>query len=176
MKNKLRLLLIGLMICSLSYGQTESSKASRNNAYLELLGNGGLYSVNYERIVVENFALRLGFAAFKAGTLFGEGNNSIITVPVLGNFLFGKKKSKFELGAGFLFGRKKFTSSLNLDDNTNSSIIDLTGAIGYRYQPSTAGFMFRVGLTPFYALKGGSDAYPSSGLFLSGGLSIGYSF
>ncbi|WP_345162591.1 hypothetical protein [Pontibacter saemangeumensis] len=160
----------------MSYGQTEPSRTSRNNAYLELLGNGGLYSVNYERIVAENFALRLGFAAFKAETLFGEGSNSIVTVPVLGNFLFGKKKSKFEVGAGFLLGRKKFASSFLSDDNTNSSIIDLKGVIGYRYQPSTAGFMFRVGLTPFNALKGGDDAYPSSGFFLSGGLSIGYSF
>ena len=164
------------MICSLSYGQTGLSKTSRNNAYLELLGNGGLFSINYERIVVENFALRLGFGAFESGTLFGEGDNSIVTVPILGNFLIGKNKSKFEVGAGFLFGRKKFTSTLNSNDNTTSSIMDLTGVIGYRYQPSTAGFMFRVGLTPFYALKGGDDAYPSSGLFLSGGLSLGYSF
>jgi hypothetical protein len=176
MKKKLRLFFFGLMVCSVSYGQTDSSKTSRNNAYLELLGNGGVYSINYERIVVENFALRLGFSAFKSGTLFGEGNNSVVTVPVLGNFLFGKKKSKFELGAGFLVGRKKFTSSLRPEDNTNSSIIDLTGIIGYRYQPSKAGFMFRAGLTPFYAFKAGDDAYPSSGLFLSGGVSIGYSF
>jgi len=173
MKNKLRLLLFGLMTCCLSYGQRDSSKTSRNNAYLELLGNGGIYSINYERIVVENFALRIGFAIFKSRTLFGEGNNSILTVPVLGNFLFGKKKSKFEVGAGFLFGRKKFTSSSSPNDNTTSSIIDLTGVIGYRHQPSTGGFMFRVGLTPFYALK---SPYPSDGLFLSAGLSIGYSF
>ncbi|CAN5598023.1 hypothetical protein BH23BAC1_BH23BAC1_19560 [soil metagenome] len=177
MKNKLLLLIIGLLTCTLSYGQTESSNFSRNNAYLELLGNGGLYSINYERIVVQNFALRLGFGAWKSIGLFGAGDKSFVTVPILGNFLFGKKNSKFEVGAGFLFGREKeYSTSFNPNSNKSSSIFNLTGVIGYRYQPSTAGLMFRVGLTPFYALTGGEDAYPESGLTLSGGLSIGYNF
>lgn len=176
MKNKLRFLPFALMICSFSYGQSDFSKISRNNAYIELLGNGGLYSVNYERMLVENFALRLGFAFFKSGDLFGGGDKSIFTVPVLGNLFFGERKSKLEVGAGFLFGHQKFTSSFGPNNNTSSSIIDLTGVIGYRYQPSTPGLMFRVGLTPFYALKGGDDPYPGSGFSLSGGLSIGYSF
>lgn len=176
MKNKLLLLIPGLMICSLSYAQTESSYTSRNNAYVELLGNGGLYSINYERIVVENFALRIGFSAFKSTPLFGEGENAFVTVPIMGNFLFGKRQNKFELGAGFMVGRKKYTSSLNPIDNRDSPISNLTGVIGYRYQPSTAGLIFRIGLTPFISLTGGDDAYPDSGIFLSGGVSIGYSF
>jgi hypothetical protein len=176
MKNKLPLLLWGLMICASSYAQNKHANTSRNNAYLELLGNGGVYSINYERIVVENVALRLGFGAFKSGTLFGEGTQSIVTVPVMVNFLSGKKKGKFEAGAGFLFGRQKFRSSFGSGNNTASPILDLTGVIGYRHQPSTKGFMYRVGLTPFYALKGGDDPYPDSGFSLSGGVSVGYSF
>jgi hypothetical protein len=127
-------------------------------------------------MVLDHFAIRVGFASFNAPDLFGAGKCSLITVPVLGNLLIGDRKSKVEVGAGFLFGHHKFTSSFGASNNRSSSIFDLTGVIGYRYQSSDGGFMFRVGLTPFYALGGGSDPYPDKGLFISGGLSVGYNF
>ncbi len=175
MISNLKLLLISLTFCSLSYGQSDFSGTTRNNVYVEILGNGGLYSVNYERIVVAHFALRLGFGAWKAADWFSDRKSAIIAVPVMGNLLFGERKSKWELGAGFLFGHRNLTS-ISGNSKTGSSIFDLTGVIGYRYQPSSGGFLFRIGLTPFYALNSEEIAYPGKGLFLSGGVSIGYNF
>jgi hypothetical protein len=157
------------MLASLSHGQTDPPQAMRNNAFLEVAGNGGLYSINYERIVVDHFTLRLGFATWNLGDDLGGGKTGIVTLPVLANLLLGRKKSKLEVGVGFLFGREK-------SNNQRSSIFDLTGVIGYRYQPRNGGFMFRVGITPFYVLNGADDPYPGAGLTLSGGLSVGYNF
>ncbi len=78
------LISFSLMFCSFSYGQTDASKASRNNAYLEVLGNGGLYSLNYERIVVEHFALRVGFASWKSQDFLAQA----IIIHLLSLFLF----------------------------------------------------------------------------------------
>lgn len=178
MISKLSLLLFSMMFCTLSYGQSDFSETTRNNAYVEILGNGGIYSVNYERIVVEHFALRLGFGVAKTVNLFFSDTNdktTIIAVPVLGSLLFGERKSKLELGAGFLFGHKNVKSASG-NSKTGSAIFDLTGVVGYRYQPSSGGFLFRIGITPFYTLNGGENAYPQKGFFISGGLSIGYNF
>ena len=42
-----------------------------------------------------------------------------------------------------------------------------TATIGYRYQPSNGGFLFRIGFTPFFA---------EDGFAASGGISLGFSF
>jgi hypothetical protein len=156
-------------------GENNFDETARNNVFVEFVGNGGVFSINYERLVTERFGMRVGFGAWKSGDLVAGGNKSIITVPVLGNMLIGARSNKLEVGAGFLFGNQKFSSSF-LRNNNTSGIFDLIGVIGYRYQPASNGLMFRVGATPFYALKSGNDTYPADGFLLSAGLSIGYSF
>ena len=63
MKNVCYLLLMTFMFCSNSYGQTDFSETTRNNAFLELGGNGGLYSINFDRIIAPHFAVRVGLAS-----------------------------------------------------------------------------------------------------------------
>lgn len=156
--------------------QTPSAPPARTSVYLEVLGNGGLYSVNVERLVSSRFAARAGFATWTSDDLFGAGKQTLVTVPVLGSFLVGRGSSKLEVGAGLLLGRGRFESAFGAGNNSSRTILDLTGVAGYRYQRPAGGVLFRIGLTPFLALTGGENAYPDSGLFLSGGASVGYSF
>jgi hypothetical protein len=158
------------MLTSSSNAQTVS-QTSRNNAFLEFFGNGGNYSVNYERLVGERFGLRVGFAKWRFRDFSGRSDNSITTIPVMANFLIGKRKSKLELGTGFLFGRQVGPAV-----NGSAPFVNLTGVVGYRYQPYNPGFMFRIGATPFYAFEEENYTFPTPGFLMSFGLSVGYSF
>jgi hypothetical protein len=132
-----------------------------------LFGNGGLYSINYERCSQQNVCYRIGFSTFRAFDIWGPAEGGrIITVPVLIFWLSGRRSSHFEIGGGVLLGSKSENSQSN-------AIVDLTSFIGYRYQPYTKGLVFRLGLTPFVSLNGTN--YPDKSL-LSLGISLGYHF
>lgn len=153
-----------------------SSDSSKDRVYLELLGNAGAYSINYERSLSQSFHARIGVGNTSSNDLFGAGTNIVTTFPIMGNFLFRGGNNKLELGTGILVGWSSFDSSFGDENDRSTTILDLVGVAGYRYQRDNGGFIFRAGITPFLALSGGDDAYPEPGLSLSAGLSFGYGF
>ena len=155
-------MIIALSVCA----KAQEVNLSRNSIYLEILGNGGLYSINYERSFKASIIGRIGFASFSSD-MYGY-NTRITDVPLTVSYITGKNKSHFETGGGMLLGVKK-------EYDVSNTLVDLIGFIGYRYQPAEKGFLFRIGLTPFYSLDGHVN-YPDSGFTLSGGLSLGYHF
>jgi hypothetical protein len=139
--------------------------------YLELLGTGLLYSINYEHRFAENWSGRAGFTRFSIPTIFEpELDLSVTGFPVLLNYLAGSDGHYFEMGAGVLILRLSLTGrELWLGMNVNGHVNRVIGAaaIGYRYQPSKGGFLFRIGVTPLF--------HPG-GVKISGGLSVGAAF
>lgn len=167
-KNKLLLVAFCFLI-SLSDGKAQEVILSKNSIFFEFLGNGGLYSINYERSFSANLCGRIGFCSFlSVDFVGGETGGRITTIPVLITYFSGQKKSHFEIGGGMLFGKDNA-------DQVSGAIIDLTSFIGYRYQAPGKGILFRVGFTPFLSLDNEAN-YPDKGLFLSGGISLGYHF
>jgi hypothetical protein len=78
---------------------------SRNCIYLELLGTGLLYSINYEHRFAEHWSGRVGFTAYSIpGILIAEPEVSMdfLGFPVLLNYLAGSNGHYFEIGAGVL--------------------------------------------------------------------------
>ncbi len=67
-------------------GQTQTTNFKQNQLYLELGGNGLIYSINYERLLSENFTLRGGFG-ITPGIIFVEG--TFIHIPVTASYLIG---------------------------------------------------------------------------------------
>jgi hypothetical protein len=62
-----------------------------NTVYLELLGNGLLYSVNFDRLITPNVSVRLGFSTL---TIAGTDNQtgvsagvSLTTIPLTASYL-----------------------------------------------------------------------------------------
>lgn len=167
--------LFSTLLFAVVFSSMAQSSSAKTSFYLELLGNGGPYSLNFEQYLFSNINGRVGFASWTNEVDFGE--ESFFTIPIMANALFGEKNSKLELGAGVMLGRKSFkpTSSLG-EEERKESISNLTGVIGYRYQRPAGGIIFRAGLTPFLALGDEEDPYPDNGFSLSGGLSLGYNF
>jgi hypothetical protein len=119
----------------------------KNVVYFELLGNGFLYSINYERIIVnsKNISLnaRVGYSRFKF-TVF----NTLIDgelIPVNLNINYGKANNRIELGAGATF------STMNPGEKDEYKETNGVINLGYRYHPyktkSNIGPSFRIGIT-----------------------------
>jgi hypothetical protein len=137
----------------------------RNSVYYEGFGNGGVFSINYERLLSERLGLRLGFATWDATDFLGYyGGGRVTTVPIMLNSLYGSGRRWFELGGGVVVG-----------SNGSTSFQSLTGTIGLRWHTGQR-WMIRAGLTPFYGLNDESSSYPEKGFFTTAGISVGYRF
>lgn len=135
---------------------TSTYTGTKNAFFAEVLGNGLLFSVNYDLRLVNKFGARVG-VGYVGST---DGDGGILTVPVMGNFLLGKNGRYFEVGAGITY------ISGTGDFFENASSILGTMSFMYRRQPEDGGFMWKIGLTPFIA----------EGVFVPywGGVGIGY--
>jgi hypothetical protein len=136
-----------------------------NSIYLELMGNGGLYSLNYDRLFTENIGARIGFMYFETEDFLFGTDIELFLIPITLNYLVGSENHKFELGIGpvIVFGSAGFFGY----ESVSGSGVGGTATIGYRYQPIDGGFLFRIGFTPYF---GFGEFHPT------GGLSVGYTF
>ena len=147
-------------------GEAFSPRFEPNSVYLEILGNGVLYSVNYDRRFTDHVGGRLGFMIFSAESEDNPNERiSVALIPVMVNFLVGTGSSRLELGIGPLFAAAAAETE-EPETISGAGLGGVTTTFGYRYQPTDGGFVFRVGLTPFY----------SDGPQLWGGISVGYGF
>ncbi|GAC1649588.1 MAG: hypothetical protein NVS4B3_06920 [Gemmatimonadaceae bacterium] len=149
--------------------QAVAPDIAKNAAYFEFLGNGGLYSVNYERRVARAVAIRIGGAQFSSDGFLGGATTDITSGLVMVNALSGAGGHKLELGVGIMAGR------ISSPPTKEGGFANITGVVGYRYDPAR-GTVFRVGVTPFVALSDGPSAYPDNGGFVSVGASFGLAF
>lgn len=148
-----------------------SAAFARNSVFLELGGNGLLYTFNYDRLFSKHVSGRVG-AMVVSGTSEGnfEGDHFAgtgVLLPVTVNYLIGSGTSRLELGAGPLIGGGDFVTRNGR--TYGLGFRGITSTIAYRRQPTDGGFNFRIGLTPFYARN-------TSLTQLWGGLSFGYTF
>lgn len=154
---------------------------AKNAAYLEIGGNGIVYSFNYERIFFQKGIFK---SAARAGlTLFPlkrGGKNHLTTVlPIEIIGMLGRSKHHLELGIGI-------SPNLIPYSEIDPATADYTSVsyeygtfipfrIGYRYQKSDGGFFFRAGYTPILDFP---NKYKQRVDFTSihGGISVGKSF
>ena len=168
---------------SRSVGSPRIGPMAENSLYVELLGNGILYSLNYDRMLTEDMSARLGFEYLN---ISASGTNEDSTtsgvsigfylVPATINFFLASHdngkvgSSKLEIGAGplFIFVTGTGTGTL-AGNNVSGSLVGGTATLGYRYQSYDGGFVFRVGFTPIYLQQ-------PIGFRPLGGISLGYAF
>jgi hypothetical protein len=162
-----------LLLAAPAVSAQPSAVGAPNGVYLELLGNGGLYSVNYDRKLTDRVSIRLGVGAWTSESFFG-GKTTLRTVPLTVNVLGGRGNHRLEAAAGVLVGRRTRGSVYSSSSET-SGFLSLTGTLGYRYQRQR-GFLFRTGFTPFFGLGDEETAYPDKGFLPSIGVSFGFGF
>jgi hypothetical protein len=161
----MKLLIVLFTIVTLYCPAIAQSPTSPNSIYLELLGNGLFYSVNYDRMFTESFGARVGIGFVQATEA------SLTTIPIMAHYLFGSGSSKLEIGFGACMLLQPEWSGISFigseDKEARGSQILGTATLGYRYQRTDGGFVFRAGVTPIFGVIG---------FKLIGGLSFGYGF
>lgn len=172
----------------------------KNTIYLELLGAGGLYSINYDRIFYQHKRLKLSyrigltsFLQYYTDTSTGvpiENTKLIAFVVPLGlNLIHGRKNRFIEFGATYTIAHGAIENTTTSSKRT--TVIGEKGLkqflsliLSYRRQ-SKKGLFFKIGGAIF------KDIAPTSGtqrvglggvkglpgwFWWSGGISIGKSF
>ena len=173
---KIKLLLVALLFSTTAFCQEEpaSKSAGLTSFYAELGGPGILFSANVDRRFGPT---KLGIGGrIGLGFVSGDFSNtndyrpqSVVTIPVQINYIFGKLNSvhSFEVGAGATITGKKLNIFDFYDNQEKGSSVFGTASFMYRRQPTDGGFSWRIGFSPLIA---GGYIQPF------GGVSVGYNF
>jgi hypothetical protein len=142
-------------------GVPDEDRFVKNSVFAEGLGPGLFYSINYERMVIdEELGIRIGLdylsftSSVGAGPETTKSTTTFFGVPITASYVgIRSGKSSLELGGGvtlFYFGG---STSSGFVATSGSGIVPLGVAmVGYRLQPvDHAGFMFRVGMSALAA-------------------------
>jgi hypothetical protein len=157
-------------------------REAKNAIYLDLLGPGLLYSINYDRMITDDFSARIGFSYFgvgasatdSSGTTTASASFSYWAVPITASYLgIGSDTNMLELGAGASILNFSGSGLIESDDEevgagASVTTLSATAMVGYRRQPADGGFVFRVGLSPVMTF--------GAGLLPWGYLSLGAAF
>ena len=148
-KSSLKLLILScILLFQLSVtAQIIRPRHAQNQIYFELGGCGITYTINYERLLSDNFALRGGIGVTPGWIVF---DGTIFTIPVTGSYLIGDGSSKFELGLGATYLTTTDIEVFGLPAGS-SSLVAFNGIIGYRGGRPDGGFIFRVAFAPMYS-------------------------
>jgi hypothetical protein len=157
-------------VLSRNIPEIDEKKSSYAKAvFIELLGAGGIGSINVDTRLMKNqqygFGLRVGFGVgeyFSSDLSANSGRYHSLPLGI--NYLIGKRRNSLELGAII---NPQFTFRKVLDGPQVAPLGFIN--FGYRFQPLKEGLLFRAGWQPFYGTRGGF-----SPTFV--GASIGYGF
>jgi hypothetical protein len=142
--------------------EPESQDMAPNGIYAELLGPGGIYSINYERVIANVVAPRVGFS-YLGGSSAGQ-SWSLVSIPITVSFVgLHSGAHGFEVGAGGAIYIASGAASVGGTSTSSSGTAGLLTALaGYRLHPiGHMGFQFRVGFEINGVFSNGATAvYP----------------
>jgi len=134
---------------------TPSTSPAPNSIYAEGLGAGLAYSINYERLVIDDLGVRVGLsylsmsASASAGGQSSSASASFLSIPITASYIgIRKGKHALELGGGATLTHTSGASS-GFGVSASGSGMSALGSVmvGYRIHPvNHPGFQFRVGL------------------------------
>ena len=168
MKKNYTLLLVLSILCifqKVEAQQTiDSGTGSAQNVFIELGGQGILFTANYDT----RFSNKRNGIGGRAGIgyLSIDGDH-VTTIPIGLNYLLGKGRSFFEVGLGATVLATGGSNDSFVFDENESNVVG-TMSFSYRLQPTDSGFAFRAGLTPVF-----NQDFFIPYFF---GLSLGYTF
>jgi hypothetical protein len=134
---------------------------------VELLGNGFLYSVNYERFIGNWTTIRAGGMILTLTGNTADGDKVDVGValfPVMLNYLIGSGNHHLEFGGGPLF--IYVTAQSDIFEDIHAFGVRATARVGYVYLRPQGGWNFRIAYTPLL----------TDTISHSAGVAVGYAF
>ena len=129
-------------------------RSAPNVLFVEALGNGLLYSVNYERLIERwRIGLRAGasFFTYSVSSYERSGNLTIVSFPLVASYYLRWREHNLQLGLGasvLYDGAASDSQGISFGGDGSGLGLAATGVIGYRYIPRQRGVVFGVGFTP----------------------------
>jgi hypothetical protein len=157
-------LLTGVMLISNSFLFAQKSKS----VFLEVGGNGGLGSVNFDsrfNKTEKGLGYRAGFGFIPPTYSFADSRPSIWTIPVGLNYLIGGHRHYLETGLGITYYFFKGTTSdvWGIHENDKGNGFVFIPSAGYRYAPDGKAFQGRLFVSPLINSAGASFYWGFSG-------------
>jgi hypothetical protein len=132
-----------------------TGRTAMNSINAELLGPGLFYSLNYERMFIDDLGVRVGFSFIKlsasasAGGSTASASSTSITIPIIASYTGLRSDSGHGLDLGLgpvlaYYAGSASSSGISATATGFTAYGDLI--IGYRLQPLDGGFQFRIGL------------------------------
>jgi hypothetical protein len=148
-------------------------REAKNAIYVDLLGPGVVYSLNYDREIFDDVSARIGISYLSVSASDGLGESaasSYLSIPITASYLgIGSKSNMLEVGGGVAIISYKGEAVVDTEGaEEDGTLLAMTALVGYRHQPADGGFVFRVGLSPMMVF--------SSGFLPWGYLSLGAAF
>lgn len=135
-------------------------RQSRTASYLELLGAGGFYSLNIERISPAENLLRFGFTTGATTNFDNITNGERALIATVGRVLRvsipgGPPDGPIEIGGGVVVGEQwRHQSGNNREEGGYAALV---GALGVRSRREGRGVMWRLTFTPFLNFSAHND-------------------
>lgn len=146
---------------------------AKNAFFIELGGNAGFFSLNYERLYYykEKFKMgaRIGFAPNFNGIYIEQ------VYLIENNLILFKNPHHLELGIGVTVQRRYNERPNEIDNYFWENILFSVMRCGYRYQKQDDGFFLRAGLTPAI-MSNDALGFHSNYFQFWAGISVGMSF
>lgn len=148
---------------------TSSSIAQKSKSvFLEVGGNGGLASLNFDSRLnntEKGLGYRIGFGFIPPTYEFFDSRPAIWTIPVGLNYLVGNNRHHLETGLGMTYYFFKGTTSdvWGIYENDKGSGIVFVPSVGYRYAPKGKAFQGRLFISPLINSAGTSFYWGFSG-------------
>jgi hypothetical protein len=168
-------------ITNQAFAQSEEilpSRTAKNTVYVELLGSASTFSLNYERMLLDNVGVRVGGNILSSTQ---QPTRLLATIPVFASYFIGAASHRAEFGLGAItniansqaWDIRSFTEVEFSGDNRIQVYALPTAIIGYRYQPLDGGFNFRATFTPMFGYSQSTQGFV---FFPWGGISLGWGF
>lgn len=183
------LTMVFMMFVLSVHSQERSEKYGNKSFFLEFGGSGVAVltgNVDFRFLKGHNngpgMRIGIGGESSQSESLFGEGGrkNTLFTVPLEFNYVFGKRRLSFEIGYSLTYIYQKTNSNFSFRSYSSSEyqegdLIVSYIPVGLRLKPKTNGFMLKFNLGPLIN-------YSAPNLFYEDkvqpwiGLAVGYSF
>ena len=98
--------LLPVLSATTGHAQDTAPPTRTNAVYVELLGNGGVYSVNYERALTPAVRVRVGAASWTTDSFWSDAETRIQTFPMTLHVVSGGGAHHLETGIGVLPGHR----------------------------------------------------------------------
>lgn len=171
MKNRYLLLLLLIPFESVK-AQVMLPQRAAKAVYVEALGSGIGLSLNYDtrfKPGLTGLGLRAGIGGISGSS--DQSRVSLISLPVLVNYVLGNSRASFEGGLGLMvsYVTAAGKDALTGDYATAQGVgVSVAGNLGLRLQPKQNGVHFRLYWSPFITDHGLQPQWL--------GLSLGYGF